>query len=105
MQSVKEQGVTIIYISHRMEEVFEISDRVSILRDGKYIGTSRIGEVSTQELINMMVGRELANRFPEKSNEPGDVILDVQHMNGKYTRLKEARSPEEFFANPRSQEA
>ena len=59
MQSVKEQGVTIIYISHRMEEVFEISDRVSILRDGKYIGTSRIGEVSTQELINMMVGREL----------------------------------------------
>ena len=82
VRQLKEQGVTIIYISHRMEEVFEISDRVSILRDGKYIGTSRIGEVSTQELINMMVGRELTMTYPERNVRLGEEVLRVNHLTG-----------------------
>lgn len=82
VRQLKEQGVTIIYISHRMEEVFEISDRVSILRDGKYIGTSRIGEVSTQQLINMMVGRELTMTYPTRNVTPGEEILRVNHLTG-----------------------
>ena len=82
VRQLKSQGVTIIYISHRMEEVFEISDRVSILRDGKFIGTNRIGDVSTQELINMMVGRELTMTYPERPVTLGEDILEIRHLTG-----------------------
>ena len=82
VRQLKSQGVTIIYISHRMEEVFEISDRVSILRDGKFIGTNRIGDVSTQELINMMVGRELTMTYPERHVTLGEDILEIRHLTG-----------------------
>ena len=82
VRQLKSQGVTIIYISHRMEEVFEISDRVSILRDGKFIGTNRIGDVSTQELINMMVGRELTMTYPERHVTLGEDILEVRNLTG-----------------------
>ena len=82
VRQLKSQGVTIIYISHRMEEVFEISDRVSILRDGKFIGTNRIGDVSTQELINMMVGRELTMTYPERHVALGEDILEIRHLTG-----------------------
>lgn len=82
VRQLKSQGVTIIYISHRMEEVFEISDRVSILRDGKFIGTNRIGDVSTQELINMMVGRELTMTYPKRHVALGEDILEIRHLTG-----------------------
>ena len=82
VRHLKQQGVTIIYISHRMEEVFSISDRVSILRDGKYIGTKRMGDVSTQDLINMMVGRELTMTYPTRNVQLGETILEVKNLTG-----------------------
>ena len=82
VRHLKQQGVTIIYISHRMEEVFSISDRVSILRDGQYIGTKRMGDVSTQDLINMMVGRELTMTYPTRNVQLGETILEVKNLTG-----------------------
>ena len=86
---LKAKGCGIIYISHKMEEILRISDDVTIMRDGQWVATRPASELTMEEIIKLMVGRELTNRFPEKTNEPGDVILDVQHMSGKYTRLKE----------------
>ena len=82
VRQLKEQGVTIIYISHRMDEVFEISDRVSILRDGRYVATKKIDEVSRQDLINMMVGRELTESFPSRNVTPGENVLEVRNLTG-----------------------
>ena len=77
-----EKGVTIIYISHRMDEIFEISDRVSVMRDGEYVGTVNTAETNRQELIKMMVGRELKEEFPKRTKELGEEILRVEHLSG-----------------------
>ena len=90
MRELTKKGVGIIYISHKMDELEQICDRVTVLRDGTYVGTERVKDTTRDHLIAMMVGRELTNRFPPKTNKPGDVILDVQHIAGKYTRLKDA---------------
>ncbi|MGB4984332.1 MAG: ATP-binding cassette domain-containing protein [Erysipelotrichaceae bacterium] len=87
---LKERGVGIIYISHKMEEILKISDDVTIMRDGTWVATKSAKDLTTNEIIKLMVGRELTNRFPEKTNVVKDVILDVQHISGKYTRLKDA---------------
>ena len=79
---LKEKGVTIIYISHRMEEVFEIADVVSIMRDGKYIGTKSMKEVVRKDLITMMVGRELNESYPVRTNKLGKNVLEVEHLYG-----------------------
>ena len=84
------KGCGIIYISHKMEEILRISDDVTIMRDGTWVATRPAKELTMDEIIRLMVGRELTNRFPPKTNQPGEVILDVQHMAGKYTRLKDA---------------
>lgn len=82
IQMLKQKGVTIIYISHRMDEVFEISDRVSIIRDGTYVGTEKLEDTSRKNLINMMVGRELNEAFPTRNVELGDVILETKDLCG-----------------------
>ena len=87
---LRDKGCGIIYISHKMEEILRISDDVTIMRDGQWVATRPAKELTMDEIIRLMVGRELTNRFPEKTNKPGDVILDVQHIAGKYTRLKDA---------------
>ncbi len=79
---LKEKGVTIIYISHRMEEVFEIADVVSIMRDGRYVGTKSMKEVSRKDLITMMVGRELNESYPVREKNVGEVVLEVEHLYG-----------------------
>ena len=84
------KGCGIIYISHKMEEILRISDDVTIMRDGQWVATRPARELTMDEIIRLMVGRELTNRFPPKTNKPGEVILDVQHMAGRYTRLKDA---------------
>lgn len=89
IEMLKKKGCGIIYISHKMEEILRISDDVTIMRDGKWVATKPAAELTMDEIIRYMVGRELTNRFPPKTNEPGDVILDVQHIGGKYTRLKD----------------
>ena len=75
IEQLKEQGVGIIYISHRLSEVLEIGDRVSVLRDGKYVGTRNAKETDTDELIRMMVGREITTFYPKESVEIGEEIL------------------------------
>ena len=87
---LRDKGCGIIYISHKMEEILRISDDVTIMRDGTWVATRPAKELTMDEIIRLMVGRELTNRFPPKTNEPGDVILDVEHLSGKYTRLKDA---------------
>lgn len=82
VRKLKEQGVTIIYISHRLEEVFEITDTISIMRDGKYITTVKTAETSKAELIKYMVGRELKDTFPPQNYERGAVGLEVRNFTG-----------------------
>lgn len=82
IRDLKKKGVAIIYISHRMEEIFQICDRVSVFRDGQYIASSPISEVSTSELISMMVGRTVSNVFPKTDCRIGDVILKAEHISG-----------------------
>ena len=75
IRKLKNEGRTIIYISHRLEEIFEIADEVTVMRDGRYIGTWEIGNVTIDQLINYMVGRDLEKRFPEQDYEPSDEII------------------------------
>ena len=84
MRSLKEQGISIVYISHKMDEIFEICDEVSVLRDGKLVMTKTTKDTNMNELIAAMVGRSLDNRFPPVDNTPGDTVLSVQHLSTKY---------------------
>jgi methyl-galactoside transport system ATP-binding protein len=86
IRSLKSQGVAIIYISHKMEEILEISDEVTIMRDGKGVGTWPASELTTNMIISKMVGRDLTNRFPERSNVPGDVILKVENLTSPFPK-------------------
>ena len=87
---LRDKGCGIIYISHKMDEILRISDDVTIMRDGTLVATKPAKDLTMEEIIRLMVGRELTNRFPPKTNKPGEVILDVEHMAGRYTRLKDA---------------
>ena len=87
---LRKQGCGIIYISHKMDEILRISDEVTIMRDGKWVATRRAADLTIEEIIKLMVGRELTNRFPPKDNVPGEVILEVEHLAGRYTRLRDA---------------
>ena len=87
---LRDKGCGIIYISHKMEEILRISDDVTIMRDGTWVATKPAKDLTMDEIIRLMVGRELTNRFPPKTNTPAEVILEVEHMSGKYTRLKDA---------------
>ena len=80
IETLKKQGVGIIYISHRMEEVFQITDRVTVLRDGKKIGTLITKETDRDTLISMMVGRELKEMYPKREIPIGDVLMDVEGL-------------------------
>ena len=90
IEMLKAKGCGIIYISHKMEEILRISDDVTIMRDGGWVATKPAGELTMEEIIRLMVGRTLTNRFPAKNNAPGEVILEVEGLTGKYTRLEDA---------------
>jgi len=83
VKSLKEQGVGIVYISHRMEEIFAICDRISVLRDGKYIGTEKVKDVDLDDIVKMMVGRQLGERFPARSVTIGQERLRVENLTRK----------------------
>jgi ribose transport system ATP-binding protein len=83
IRSLKEQGVGVIYISHRLKEVFEITDRVTVLRDGQKIGTVRTAEASMAQLISMMVGRELTEFYPKRDIPAGEVLMKVEGLSIK----------------------
>jgi ribose transport system ATP-binding protein len=86
INQLKKSGVTVIYISHRLEEVFQISDRVSVMRDGCYVTTKTTKETNRQELINLMVGRELKESYPPRKNPPGEIALEVKNLSGNGNR-------------------
>ncbi len=79
-RDLKQQGIGIIYISHRLEEVFSIADRVVVLRDGKNVGERPIARITRSEMIELMVGRELKDEFPRRTASIGSVRLDVSHL-------------------------
>lgn len=80
IEKLKARGCGIIYISHKMDEIFKICDEITILRDGKWINTVPVKGSTMDEIVAMMVGRELTQRFPEKTNTPQEVILEVEHL-------------------------
>ncbi len=80
IKKLKESGVGIIYISHKMEEIKMISDEITILRDGKWISTNNVSKISTEQIISMMVGRDLTERFPKKDNTAKEMILEVKNL-------------------------
>lgn len=82
VHKLKADGVTIIYISHRLEELFEICDRVSVLRDGQYVTTMNIQDTDKNDLISHMVGRELSSTYPEKKPATNEVILEAEALCG-----------------------
>ena len=77
---LKQSGVAIVYISHKMEEIKMISDEITILRDGKWISTNDVSKISTEQIISMMVGRDLTERFPKKDNTAKEMILEVKNL-------------------------
>ena len=84
MRQLKDQGISLIYISHKMDEIFEICDQISVLRDGSLVMTKDSKDTNMNELISAMVGRSLDNRFPPVDNTPGETILSVQNLLTKY---------------------
>lgn len=83
VKTLKKKGVTILYISHRLDEVFRISDRITILRDGKYIQTKETTSTSHRELITMMVGRDIGEEYPLRDAQPREeVVLEVKNLCG-----------------------
>lgn len=82
VDALRAEGMTIVYISHRMEEIFRLSDRVSVLRDGTHVATMPTSETSRRELINLMVGRELAEGYPTRDFAPGQTTLRVAGLSG-----------------------
>lgn len=81
IESLKEKNIAVIYISHRMEELFRVADRVTVLRDGKYIGTKETAGTTREELISMMVGRELKDLYKRTFHSQGDTVLEVRHFS------------------------
>ena len=89
IRMLRGRGCGIIYISHKMSEILRISDEVTIMRDGKWIATRDAEDLTTDEIIRLMVGRELTNRYPPKNTVIGDELLRVEHMTGEYVKLKD----------------
>ena len=86
---LRDRGCGIIYISHKMEEILRISDEVTIMRDGQWIATRPAKELTMNEIIRLMVGRELTNRYPEKDNVIGEPILEVRNLTAAYSKLQD----------------
>ena len=84
IEKLTAQGVGIIYISHKMDEILRISDDVTIMRDGQWVATRPAKELNTEEIIRLMVNRDMSQRFPEKNNHPGEVLMQVKNLTGKY---------------------
>ncbi len=86
---LRDRGCGIIYISHKMAEILRIADEVTVMRDGTWVATRPAESLTTEEIIRLMVGRELNNQFPPKTNKPGEVALEVEHLTAQYSLLKD----------------
>ncbi len=85
---LKERGIAVLYISHKLDEIFRIADRITVLRDGQHVATHEIGEVDEQRLIALMVGREMSTVFPKSDRAPGEPVLEVRGL-GKSGRFRD----------------
>ena len=90
IERLRSKGCGIIYISHKMAEILRISDEVTVMRDGRHIATRKASELSTDEIIRLMVGRELTSRYPPRVDMRGDVLFRARGLSGEYSRLNEA---------------
>ena len=86
---LRDKGMGIIYISHKMAEIKRISDYITIMRDGTHVATKPADELEMNDIIRLMVGRELSNQFPPKTNKPGEVYLKVENLSAQYSLLKD----------------
>ena len=89
IRMLRERGCGIVYISHKMNEILRISDEVTVMRDGKWVATTPAGELTMEILIRQMVGREITNVYPEKTNVPGEVVLEVEGLTATYLNLRD----------------
>ena len=80
IHSLRKKGVSMVYISHRMEEIFELCDRITVLRDGSYIGTEEIKDIDMNDIVKMMIGREIGERFPARDVKLGQEVLKVEKL-------------------------
>lgn len=87
IKKLKEKGCGVIYISHKLDEILQIADEVTIMRDGKWISTNLANELSLEKIITMMVGRDLNHRFPPKTNNMGEKLLEVKNLRATYEPL------------------
>lgn len=85
IKTLQKEGVSIIYISHRMEEIFELCDRITVLRDGQYVGTKETKETNEKDIVKMMIGREIGERYPERKSSVGKEILRVSCLTRQGT--------------------
>ena len=83
IKTLKSKGVAIIYISHRLKEIFEITDRVTVLRDGKKVGTLKTKDTDSNKLVEMMVGRDIKDMYPKKEVKIGDYIMEVKNLKAE----------------------
>ena len=90
IEKLKGRGTGIVYISHKMNEILRICDTVTVMRDGKHIKTAPSKELTIEQIISLMVGRELNERFPERNNKPGEVLLEVRSLTAEHNHLKDA---------------
>lgn len=84
INKLRDRGVAMVYISHKMEEILRISDEVTVMRDGQWIATEKANDLTMDKIIKLMVGRDLTERFPPKTNVPGNVVMEVKNLTGKY---------------------
>ncbi len=90
IEQMRQDGVGMVYISHRMEEVWQLANRVTVFRDGTWIGTETLSSVSTTDIVRMMVGRQIVDLYQHEPRTPGKVLLEVADLAGSATP---ARSP------------
>jgi ABC-type sugar transport system ATPase subunit len=81
IKTLRDSGITVIYISHKLEEVFRICDRVTILRDGCVVGESAVANITRREIIEKMVGRPIDMEYPHRTAEPAETVLEVRHLS------------------------
>lgn len=86
---LRDRGCGIIYISHKMAEILRIADDVTVMRDGTWVATKPAAELTMDEIIRLMVGRELGSQFPPKTNTPGEIGLEVEHLTAQYSLLND----------------
>lgn len=87
IRKLKERGITVIFISHKMDEIFQIGDYITVMRDGEHIKTAPINEFTYDSLVTLMVGRAINNVYPKEAVPIGDVVMDVKHLTSNFLRI------------------